>query len=111
MIDHTTTNRPHRSDGCPASRGHRGAEGPDTAGERPSGRQPHGSAGPRLGQRRLWRPRPSTEGAGRPCRIPDEDGAGDMAEAPLLGEDGGIPDAIGQALKKAMKVLKALEAV
>ena len=37
--------------------------------------------------------------------------AGDLAETPLLGEDGGITDAIGQALKKAKKVLKALEAV
>ena len=36
---------------------------------------------------------------------------GDLAEAPLLGEDGGITDTIGQALKKAKKVLKALEAV
>ena len=40
-----------------------------------------------------------------------------MAEAPLPGEDGGVTDAIGrqalkrQALKKAKKVLKALEAV
>ena len=34
--------------------------------------------------------------------------AGDVAEAPLLGEDGGITDAIGQALKKARKVLKAV---
>ena len=37
--------------------------------------------------------------------------AGDMAEAPLLGENGGVTDTIGQALKKAKKVLKALEAV
>ena len=37
--------------------------------------------------------------------------AGDLAETPLLGEDGGITDAVGQALKKAKKVLKALEAV
>ena len=37
--------------------------------------------------------------------------AGDLAETPLLGEDGGITDTIGQALKKAKKVLKALEAV
>ncbi len=37
--------------------------------------------------------------------------AGDLAEAPLLGEDGGITDTIGQALKKARRVLKALEAV
>ena len=36
--------------------------------------------------------------------------AGDVAEAPLLGEDGGITDAIGQALKRAKKVLKAVEA-
>ena len=36
---------------------------------------------------------------------------GDLAETPLLGEDGGITDAIGQALKKARRVLKALEAV
>ena len=36
---------------------------------------------------------------------------GDLAETPLLGEDGGITDTIGQALKKAKKVLKALEAV
>ena len=37
--------------------------------------------------------------------------AGDTAAAPLLDEDGGITDAIGQALKKAKKVLKVLEAV
>ena len=40
--------------------------------------------------------------------------AGDVAEAPLLGEDGGTTDAIGvgrQALKQAKKVVKALEAV
>ena len=37
--------------------------------------------------------------------------AGDLAEAPLLGEDGGITDTIGQTLKKARRVLKALEAV
>ena len=37
--------------------------------------------------------------------------AGDLAETPLLGEDGGSTDAIAQALKKAKKVLKALEAV
>ena len=42
---------------------------------------------------------------------PWRSGAGDMGEAPLLGDDSGIPDAIGQALKKAKKVLKALEAV
>ena len=36
--------------------------------------------------------------------------ARDVAEAPLLGKDGGITDAIRQALKKAKKVLKALEA-
>ena len=37
--------------------------------------------------------------------------AGDLAETPLLGEDGGSTDAIAQALKKARRVLKALEAV
>ena len=37
--------------------------------------------------------------------------AGDVAEAPLLGVDGGSTDAIRQALKKAKKVLKAPEAV
>ena len=36
--------------------------------------------------------------------------AGEVAEAPLLDEDGGITDAIGQALKRAKKVLEALEA-
>ena len=36
--------------------------------------------------------------------------ARDVAEAPLLGKDGGITDAIRQALKKAKKVLKALDA-
>ena len=36
--------------------------------------------------------------------------ARDLAEAPLLGKDGGITDAIRQALKKAKKVLKALDA-
>ena len=35
--------------------------------------------------------------------------AGDVAEAPLLGEDGGITGAVGQALKQAKKVLEALE--
>ena len=37
--------------------------------------------------------------------------AGDVAEAPLLGVDGGTTDTIAQALKKAKKVLKALEAM
>ena len=37
--------------------------------------------------------------------------SGTLAEAPRLGEDGGVTDAIGRALKKAMKVLMALEAV
>ena len=36
--------------------------------------------------------------------------AGDVAEAPLLSEDGGITDTVGQALKRAKKVLKAAEA-
>ena len=36
--------------------------------------------------------------------------ARDVAEAPLLGKDGGITDAVGKALKRAKKVLKALEA-
>ena len=36
---------------------------------------------------------------------------GTLAEAPRLGEDGGLTDAIGRALKKAKKVLMALEAV
>ena len=36
--------------------------------------------------------------------------AGEVAEAPLLDEDGGTTDAVGQALKKAKKVLEALEA-
>ena len=36
--------------------------------------------------------------------------ARDMAEAPLLGKDGGVPDALRQELKKAKKVLKALDA-
>ena len=36
--------------------------------------------------------------------------AGDMAEAPLLGKDGGVTDAARQALKKAKKVLMALDA-
>ena len=35
--------------------------------------------------------------------------AWDVAETPLLGEDGGITDAIRQKLKRAKKVLKALE--
>ena len=35
--------------------------------------------------------------------------AWDMAETPLLGEDGGITDAIRQKLKRAKKVLKAFE--
>ena len=35
--------------------------------------------------------------------------ARDVAEAPLLGKDGGITDTIRQALKKAKKVLKALD--
>ena len=36
--------------------------------------------------------------------------ARDMAEAPLLGKDGGVPDALRQELKKAKKVLMALDA-
>ena len=36
--------------------------------------------------------------------------AGDMTEAPLLGKDGGVTDAARQALKKAKKVLMALDA-
>ena len=36
--------------------------------------------------------------------------ARDVAEAPLLGKDGGVPDALRQALKKAKKVLMALDA-
>ena len=36
--------------------------------------------------------------------------ARDMAETPLLGKDGGITDTARQALKKAKKVLKALDA-
>ena len=36
--------------------------------------------------------------------------ARDVAEAPLLGKDGGITDAARQALKKAKKVLMALKA-
>ena len=36
--------------------------------------------------------------------------ARDVTEAPLLGQDGGITDTLRQALKKAKKVLKALEA-
>ena len=35
--------------------------------------------------------------------------ARDVAEAPLLGKDGGITDAVRQALKKAKKVLMALD--
>ena len=36
--------------------------------------------------------------------------ARDVAEAPLLGKDGGVPDALRQELKKAKKVLMALDA-
>ena len=36
--------------------------------------------------------------------------ARDVAEAPLLGKDGGVPDALRQALKKAKKVLMAFPA-
>ena len=36
--------------------------------------------------------------------------ARDVAEAPLLGQDGGITDTLRQALKKAKKVLKAFDA-
>ena len=36
--------------------------------------------------------------------------ARDMAEAPLLDKDGGVPDALRQELKKAKKVLMALDA-
>ena len=36
--------------------------------------------------------------------------ARDVAEAPLLGKDGGVPDALRQTLKKAKKVLMALDA-
>ena len=36
--------------------------------------------------------------------------ARDVAEAPLLGKDGGVPDVLRQELKKAKKVLMALDA-
>ena len=36
--------------------------------------------------------------------------ARDVAEAPLLGKDGGVPDTLRQELKKAKKVLMALDA-
>ena len=115
-MDHTTTNRSHRSDGCPAPRGHeawnalkRLAEGrlaDDLAILRGlvSANDDHSACD---------RPQKALVGSG-PRRIPGEDGAGDVAEAPFLGEDGGTTDATGtgrQARKKAKKVVKALETV